>query len=127
MKNLNHKIAAAITVGVMAVDSSIASAQGPTNFSSVTGNIKDSASGVPELISLVAYIGGIGMGVAGIFKLKEHVDDPGRSPLKDGLIRLGAGGGLLTLPYITESMMGSVSDGSNNAVQFGDVNQFAIE
>ncbi len=39
------------------------------------------------MIQTVAYVGGIGLGVAGIFKLKSHVDNPGQTPMKDGLIR----------------------------------------
>ena len=103
---LTHKLAAALTVGFMMSESGQAFA---TNFTDVTGNITDSTSKLPNLISTVAYMGGIGMGVAGIFKLKQHVDNPGQTAMKDGLVRLGAGGGLLTLPYVTDAMMGTIS------------------
>jgi len=36
------------------------------------------------------------------------VDNPGQHAMKDGLVRLGAGGGLLSLPYITSAMVGTV-------------------
>ncbi len=72
------------------------------------------------MIQTVAYVGGIGLGVAGIFKLKSHVDNPGQTPMKDGLIRLGAGGGLLALPYLTTAMMGSITNaGPNTGVSEG--------
>ena len=111
-----YKISAAVTAGVMMCQSKDALA---VNFTDVTTNITSSSSSLPNLISTVAYISGIGMGVAGIFKLKAHVDNPGNNPMKDGLVRLGAGGGLLTLPYVTEAMIGTISpeeDGTGPAI-----------
>ena len=35
--------------------------------------------------------------------------------MKDGLVRLGAGGGLLALPYLTTAMMGSINNGTGTA------------
>lgn len=105
-----HKLAAALTVGVMVSDTHAAFAQN-ANFKSMSDNIVEASSGLPNLISTVAYVGGVGLGVAGVFKLKNHVDSPGQHPMKDGLVRLGAGGGLLALPYLTEAMTGSISAG----------------
>jgi len=114
MKHLNHKIAAVLTTGFFLSNATASMAAGATtNFSSVADNITGSAKNLPNLISTVAYIGGIGMGVAGIFKLKQHVDNPSQHAMKDGLVRLGAGGGLLTLPYVTDAMMGTISDGTS--------------
>ncbi len=100
-----HKLAAALTTGLLVGESTSASA---TNFTNVVSNITTSSSTLPNLISTVAYIGGIGLGVAGVFKLKQHVDNPGQHPMKDGLVRLGAGGALLALPYLTTAMLGTV-------------------
>ncbi len=104
-----HKLAAAMTAGVLMGEST--SAHANTTFSTIADNIVTSTASLPSLISTVAYIGGIGLGVAGIFKLKQHVDNPGQTPMKDGLVRLGAGGGLLALPYLTSAMMGSINNG----------------
>lgn len=121
MKNFTtHKLAAAMTVGVLMSNAGAALAQGVT-FKDVTGNITESASTLPNLISTVAYIGGVGLGVAGVFKLKNHVDNPAQAPMKDGLVRLGAGGGLLALPYLTEAMTGTVGAGGKAA----EVSKFA--
>lgn len=115
MRHLGTKLAALATTACLTAVAGDAQA-GSTNFSRVADNIVDSAATLPNLISTVAYIGGIGMGVAGIFKLKQHVDNPGQAPMKDGLIRLGAGGGLLALPFMTEAMAGSVADSSSQGV-----------
>jgi hypothetical protein len=109
--NITHKLAAAMTVGVLMSEAGPAFAQG-TGFQQVTSNINASASTLPDLISTVAYIGGIGLGVAGIFKLKQHVDNPAQAPMKDGLVRLGAGGGLLALPMLTDAMTSTVGQGT---------------
>jgi len=117
---LTHKIAAVITAVALMGESLEASAA--DNFLNVTENVSKSVSGLPKMISTVAYIGGIGMGVAGIYKLKQHVDNPSGTPMKDGLMRLGAGGALLSLPYMTQAMSGTV--GSGDGVGFSDINKF---
>ena len=112
MKHLHIKLAAALTVGVLA--SSTAAHASDKNFSTISDNIVDSSASLPNLISTVAYLGGCGLGVAGVFKLKQHVDNPGQTPMKDGLVRLGAGGGLLALPFMTEAMTNTVSGGDGS-------------
>lgn len=115
MKQLRvtHKLAAALTAGVLVSQGTDAFAQA-VGFKTLTTNIADSASTLPTLISTVSYIGGVGLGVAGVFKLKQHVDQPSQHPLKDGLVRLGAGGGLLALPFLTNMMMGTINNGDTN-------------
>lgn len=107
-----QKLAAALTAGMLAGSSDAFAAGGGTNFQDVSNNIMASSQDFPNLISTVSYIGGIGLGVAGIFKLKEHVDNPGQAKMKDGLVRLGAGGGLLALPFITDAMTGTIGTGA---------------
>jgi len=118
------KLSAALTTGMLIGSISDVQAGGFTggtasgrDFTDVTTNITNSTSTLPNLITTMAYIGGIGLGVAGILKLKGHVDNPAQVPLKDGLVRLGAGGGLLALPIVMEVMTGTVgSDGAGVAL-----------
>jgi len=107
LENMTARLAAIATVGAM-MQFSEAHA---TGFQTATGNIKTSASDIPNLISTVAYIGGAGLGVAGVLKMKQHVDNPTQTPLKDGLVRLGAGGGLLALPFVLDSMGSTIGTG----------------
>lgn len=122
---MTQKLAAALTAGLLMSEAGAAFAQ--TSFKDVSDNIVTSSSALPNLISTVAYVGGIGLGVAGVFKLKEHVDNPAQAKMKDGLVRLGAGGGLLVLPYMTEAMMGTIDGGtggtpvSSTSVGFGAI------
>lgn len=111
---LSHKLAAAATIGMMVASSNDAFASA-TNWRTMTNNIVTASSGFNNLISTVCWIGGAGLGVAGIFKLKQHVDNPGQTPMKDGLVRLGCGGGLLAFPFIESAMSGSIADSSGGA------------
>lgn len=116
------RAAAALTVGMMFSTDAFAGgfsggqAVGGQNFSKVTDNIVTSSSKFPNLITTMAYIGGIGLGVAGVMKLKAHVDNPGNAPMKDGLVRLAAGGGLLALPMIVESMSNTIGVGGGSTL-----------
>jgi hypothetical protein len=107
LNKLSNKMAALATVSFMLGSSEAFAGKG---FTGVTKNITASTSTIPNLVSTVAYIGGLGLGVAGVLKLKAHVDNP-QTPLKDGLVRLGAGGGLLALPFVLQSMTSTIGTG----------------
>lgn len=124
IKNITHKLAAIATIGVMAGASTEAYAGTATTFKTMSQNIIAASSSFQSLISTVCWIGGAGLGVAGIFKLKQHVDNPGQTAMKDGLIRIGAGGGLLAFPFIMSAMQGSISNGNLNKV---NASSLAIE
>lgn len=111
MKSI-HKLAALATLGMMAGSSADAFASSATTFRTMSQNIIQATGSFQSLISTVCWLGGAGLGVAGIFKLKQHVDNPGQTPMKDGLIRIGAGGGLLAFPFIQSAMQGSISNGN---------------
>ena len=55
---------------------------------------------------------GILLGVLGILKIKDHVENPANAPLAHGAIRLAAGGGLLALPIVYEAMQTTVGAGA---------------
>ena len=110
---ITHRLAAIATVGMMAGSASDAHAAGAAiTFKDMSSNIAVASSGFNNLISIVCWVAGAGLGVAGIFKLKQHVDNPGQTPMKDGLIRIACGGGLLAFPFIQTAMQGSISNGS---------------
>lgn len=107
-----YQLAAIATTVALLSSSSDALASG-TGFQNITQGIASSANNVPKLLGIVAYIGGIGLGIAGALKLKGHVDNPGQVALKDGLARLGIGGCLLALPTLLEAMSTAVGTGAN--------------
>lgn len=104
-------ISAAFVTGYM-LTASQANAAANNNFSSIAQNITSSIEQVPGLLTGVAYMFGILIGVLGILKIKDHVENPQQTPLKDGAIRLAAGGGLFALPIVYEAMRETIgSDG----------------
>ncbi len=109
-RSMTHKLAACATLGMIA--GSVSAADAALTFKDMSTNIITASSGFNNLISVVCWIGGAGLGVAGIFKLKMHVDNPGQTPMKDGLVRIGCGGALLAFPFIQQAMQGSISNGS---------------
>ena len=107
-------MAAAATVGMMAASSEAGASLNATDLSA---NLVTSSGGFTNMMAMLGYVGGFGLAIAGIFKLKDHVDNPGQTKMKDGVMRLAAGGALLTLPYIANVMQGSV--GNNGAAVTG--------
>lgn len=118
IKLINRKslqVSAAFSAGIL-LSATQAHAAGSNNFSSIASNIVTSIQNLPGLLSGVAYMFGILLGVLGILKIKDHVENPGQTPLKDGAIRLAAGGGLFALPIIYEAMTQTIGIGAGASV-----------
>lgn len=110
IKFLNKKtlgFQAAFLAGIL-VNGSEAHAAVGHNFSDIARNINDSIEELPGLISGMSYLLGLLLGVLGIMKVKDHVENPTQTPMKDGAIRLAAGGALFALPIIMESMLNTI-------------------
>lgn len=80
------------------------------NFSDIARNINESIEELPGLLTGLSYMIGMLMGVLGIMKIKDHVENPTQTPMKDGAIRLAAGGALFGLPIVFESMFNTIGD-----------------
>ena len=111
--------------GLFAVTMMTAGDAHANNFSSIGQNIIESIANLPSLLAGLAYMFGILLAVLGIMKIKDHVENPGQTPLKDGSIRLAAGGALFAIPIVSEAMTTTIGSGnaasvaSLNAVTFG--------
>lgn len=116
MKKLSLRIASGFTAGALVASAASTDAHA-NDFTNVTQNITDSTADLPNLLATVAYVGGAGLGIAGIYKLKNHVDAPQQTPMKDGLVRLGAGGGLLALPIVLEAMSETIGSGGTTPTE----------
>lgn len=97
-------------------------AQAGNNFGAIANNINNSIANLPGLITGLAYLFGLLLGVLGIMKIKDHVENPGQTPLKDGAIRLAAGGALFALPIIFEAMENTVDDGTGAGASAASLN-----
>jgi hypothetical protein len=111
IKKLNRKtlqLSAAVSTGVLVADAAYAN-----NFGSIAKNITTSIAQLPGLLSALSYMFGILLGVLGVMKIKDHVENPQQTALKDGAIRLAAGGALFALPIIYEAMFETIGDGAS--------------
>mgnify|MGYP006430585113 CR=1 FL=1 len=132
-KKTFYTAGAAFTIGIMGTSTAYAAdpsatvsagTSGGNDFSQIANNIITSITSLPALISGLAYLGGTLFGVLGILKIKDHVENPSQTKLKDGAIQLAAGGGLFALPIVFEAMFSTIGEGQTtsaavlNAVDF---------
>lgn len=100
---------AAFTVGFLSyVDQANAQTATGNNFSSIARNITESVEELPGLVTTLSYLIGLLMGTLGVLKIKDHVENPTQTPMKEGAIRLAAGGALFGLPIVFESMLNTI-------------------
>jgi hypothetical protein len=112
-KSLKTKLIALQAAFVVGFITSPALAQS-NNFSDIARNITTSIEELPGLVTGISYMMGLLLGVLGILKLKDHVENPSNTPMKDGAIRLAAGGALFGLPIVFESMLNTIGTTTNS-------------
>lgn len=94
--------AAWATAGPGPVTLSAASGCGSGGLGDVLCNTTISVADTPGLLSGLAYLFGVVLGVWGISKLYEHVQNPHQTPIWDALKRFLAGGCFFALPMVME-------------------------
>lgn len=128
-KKTYYMVGAAMTVGMLSHTTNAHAAGGApaggNNFSKISENITNSIADLPGLISAMSYLFGVLIGVLGVMKIKDHVENPTQTPLKDGAIRLGAGGALFALPILFESMFNTIGEG--NTVDVAKLKKVSFE
>ena len=119
-----YKAGTAMTLGMMGMLLPTASQAGTANtFNTVAENIITGIEDLPGLITGIAYMVGVLLGALGIMKIKDHVENPTQTPLKDGAIRLAAGGALFTLPIVLESMQSTIDQDGSAVIDLRKTNQ----
>jgi hypothetical protein len=98
---------AAFTTGLILSQEAFAQDAVKQDTNKFLDNFIDEIATVPAFITTLTYIVGILLAIAGIYKLKEAVDNPGQNSIQDGFIRLAAGGALIALPTIVSTMGGT--------------------
>jgi hypothetical protein len=110
---------AAYTTGLILSQEALAQDKGQAT-DDFLGNLVDEVATVPAFITTLTYIVGILLAIAGIYKLKEAVDNPGQNSIQDGFIRLAAGGALIALPTIVSTMGGTFGQGAGDNIKSKD-------
>lgn len=93
------------------------------NVNNILTNFIDSIENMPGFVSALAYLLGLLLGVAGIIKVKDHVETPDRVELREGVIRLLAGGALFALPTVFDAMFTAITGDGGSDGGGGFLNQ----
>ena len=118
-------VGAAFTMGTMFAGDAHASA--PTGgFNDIAAKIVGGISGLPGLLTALAYMMGLLFSVLGVLKIKDHVENPTQNQLKDGAIRLAVGGALFLIPVVTSAMQELVNT-NDGPISAGAVNKITFE
>ena len=126
-KQLRNKMMAAGAATFAGLVSGVESVHAAGNtFNSIVDNMEESILGIPGLISGVSYMMGILLGVLGILKIKDHVENAGQTKLQEGAIRLAAGGGLFAMPIVYEAMRNTIGD-QTAQVEAPEVNAITLD
>lgn len=113
IRKLGMTMSAAAFVGaISSTQAHAAGTAGDNKFNNIAENIVGSISDLPGLLTALSYLAGIMFGVLGVLKVKDHVENPSQTKLKDGAVRLAAGGALFALPIIYEAMVNTIGEGS---------------
>ena len=131
-RKLNRLMAvtgAAFTMGTIASTSAHAAtgnAGDSAGFGSIAASIVDGVSTLPGLLTALSYMMGLLFSVLGVLKIKDHVENPTQTQLKDGAIRLAAGGALFLIPVVTTAMQGLISTDAS-AIDASKLNKVKFE
>jgi hypothetical protein len=120
-KSSGFKVGSAAFWGVLVFAFSIMAspAFAGTDVDDVSKNIIKSAENLPGLLTVLSYLLALLLGVTGVLKLKEHVENPSQAPLRTAIIRFIIGGALLALPMIYEAMLFSINGGATTTFTAG--------
>ncbi len=111
VNNRNIVWAFLISVGVFTTMSGDAQAQ---TLGTMFTNIRTGINQIPWVLTVVAYLSGLFMGIWALFKFKDHVDNPREVPISQGVKRFFAAGMFLSGPYMYEVIFGTLH-GANGA------------
>jgi hypothetical protein len=79
-----------------------------TTLSDVMCNAFDNAGPFAPLLSALSFVAGAILIGAGLLALKDHSDNPGNNPLHKGIARVAFGSGLMTLPFVAQSLINTI-------------------
>jgi len=86
-------------IGILVCLSGIGIAYG-TTITDVASTVTTEASAIAKLLSITAYVAGVGFALAGILQFKAHKENPQQTPLSKPVVMLVVAACLLFLPSI---------------------------
>ena len=120
LNRLSAMTGAAFVMGTLVSNEANA---GNKTFNDIATNITDGINTLPGLLAAVSYMMGLIFAVLGVLKIKDHVENPSQTQLKDGAIRLAIGGALFAIPIVTASMQELINNGDTNTIDGNNLNK----
>lgn len=120
-----------LSLGFVLLAATKAQASPPAPIETVGDMLKNivlSTSNFTNLISLVGYLMGSILTFTGIYKFKEHIDNPMQTKMSEGVKRWFAAGLMFSMPFLTGALRGTLFRDSllnpeiDNATGFTDAN-----
>jgi glycerol uptake facilitator-like aquaporin len=119
LNTLGAMTGAAFVMGTL----SSSDAHAGQSFNNIGSNVTAGIASLPGLLTAISYIMGLIFAVLGVLKIKDHVENPSQTQLKDGAIRLAVGGALFALPIVTSSMQNLINAGDSGAINANTLNR----
>ena len=120
LNRLSAMTGAAFVMGTLVSNEANA---GNKTFNDIATNITDGINTLPGLLAAVSYMMGLIFAVLGVLKIKDHVENPSQTQLKDVAIRLAIGGALFAIPIVTASMQDLINNGDTTTIDGNNLNK----
>lgn len=117
MTDIFKGLLTAMVIALALPDAAFAQAvTGGVDLGAAASNIMTNDVGpIAPLVSALFWVaGGVMMG-AGALKLKEHAENPGQTPMRQGISRMAVGAALLTIPFFSQFVVNTMSNTSASA------------
>lgn len=66
----------------------------------MANRLSEQLASIARFISIVSFVAGLGIGMSGILKLKNHSQNPAQVPLSQPMMRILVACGLIALPTV---------------------------
>ena len=99
MKVSFKKVIKLSTLMLLGVGSSLAFADSG-NITSIATTVTTEATAIAKLLSVTAYVAGVGFALAGVLQFKAHKENPQQVPLSKPVVMIVVAACLLFLPTI---------------------------
>jgi len=99
-KTLSQVIKYTVAISIVLVSLDCIASNEPKGLGDIAQHITQSFRSLGKLIIATAYLAGLGFAVAGVFKFKQHRDNPTQIPLGTPLSLLGIGVVLVFMPSL---------------------------
>lgn len=91
------------------------------DLATIAKTVTTQANAVAKLLSVLAYVAGVGFAMAGILQLKAHKENPQQVPLSKPVVMIVVAACLLFLPTILQTAGSSIfGDSAKSAAAAGE-------